>query len=62
MSGHCWSFGVCDGADMLIRIDNVGGSTGRRGESGSASRVRGMGLGVVELASFEELELEELLS
>ncbi|ATZ48526.1 hypothetical protein BCIN_03g07270 [Botrytis cinerea B05.10] len=43
-------------------IDNSGGNTGRRVESGSASRVRDMGLGVVELASFEELELEELLS
>ncbi|KAF7907730.1 uncharacterized protein EAF01_005316 [Botrytis porri] len=43
-------------------IDDVDSNTGRRVESGSASRVRSMGLGVVEPVSVEELELEEFLS
>lgn len=47
---------------MLIRINDVGSNTGRRVESGSASRVRSMGLGAVEQVSVEELELEEFLS
>ncbi|TGO37280.1 hypothetical protein BHYA_0101g00300 [Botrytis hyacinthi] len=42
-------------------IDDVGGNTSRRVESGSASRVRSMGLGAVEQVSVEELELEEFL-
>ncbi|TGO13969.1 hypothetical protein BTUL_0060g00250 [Botrytis tulipae] len=43
-------------------IDDVSGNTGRRNESGSASRVRSMGLGAVERVSVEELELVEFSS
>ncbi|TGO53293.1 hypothetical protein BCON_0126g00190 [Botryotinia convoluta] len=62
-SGFASYFGFGNSKKMSSGlIDDVGGNTGRRVESGSASRVRSMGLGAVEQVSIEGLELEEFLS